>query len=59
MAKFRLEGMMMAFNQEIFPSTKYNMAEIQQVIIEHILFGVASLKGYNLILKYQQERIKS
>jgi AcrR family transcriptional regulator len=59
MAKFRLEGMMLAFNQDVFPSSKFNLAELHKVIIEHFLFGVASLKGYKLILKYQQERIKS
>jgi AcrR family transcriptional regulator len=56
-ARFRLEGMMLAFSQEIFPSTKYNLAELHQALIEHFLFGVASIKGYKLIIKYQQERI--
>ena len=59
MAKFRLEGMMIAFNQDVFPSSKFNLAELHKTIIEHFLFGVASLKGYKLILKYQQERLKS
>jgi AcrR family transcriptional regulator len=58
-AKFRLEGMMLAFNQEVFPSSKFNLAELHTAIIEHFLFGVASLKGYKLITKYQQERLKS
>jgi AcrR family transcriptional regulator len=57
-ARFRLEGMMLAFNQDIFPSTKYNLAELHMALIEHFLFGVASLKGYKLITKYQQERLK-
>jgi hypothetical protein len=50
---------MIAFNTEIFPGNKYNLAETHQAIIEMFLFGVASLKGYKLILKYQQERLKS
>jgi TetR/AcrR family transcriptional regulator, cholesterol catabolism regulator len=58
-AQFRLEGMMIAFNQDVYPASKYNLAELHMTIIEHFLFGVASLKGYKLILKYQQERIKS
>jgi AcrR family transcriptional regulator len=57
-AKFRLEGMMLAFNQDIFPSSKFNLAELHKALIEHFLFGVASSKGYKLIIKYQQERIK-
>ena len=59
LAKFRLEGMMTAFNQDVYPSTKFSLAELHRVIIEHFLFGVASMKGYKLILKYQQERLKS
>jgi TetR/AcrR family transcriptional regulator, cholesterol catabolism regulator len=59
MARLRLEGMMAAFNTEIFPPAKYNLGELQQQIVEHFLFGIASLKGYQLILKYQQERLKS
>ncbi len=58
-ARFRLEGMMIAFNQDAYPASKFNLAELHTAIIEHFLFGVASLKGYKLILKYQQERIKS
>jgi AcrR family transcriptional regulator len=57
-ARFRLEGMMLAFNQDIFPSSKFNLGELHKVLIEHFLFGVASSKGYKLIIKYQQERIK-
>ncbi len=59
MAKLRLEGMMIAFNQDVFPSAKFNLGILHVAIIEHFLFGVASLKGYKLILKYQQERLKS
>jgi len=58
-AKFRLEGMMIAFNQDVYPASKYNLGDLHTAIIEHFLFGVASLKGYKLILKYQQERTKS
>jgi TetR/AcrR family transcriptional regulator, cholesterol catabolism regulator len=58
-ARFRLEGMMIAFNQDVYPASKFNLGDLHTAIIEHFLFGVASLKGYKLILKYQQERIKS
>lgn len=58
-ARYRLEAMMLGFNQDVFPASKFNLAEAQKMIIEHFLFGVASLKGYNLILSYQKERIKS
>ncbi len=59
LAKFRLEGMMIAFNQNVYPATRFNLGELHRVIIEQFLFGVSSLKGYKLILKYKQERLKN
>lgn len=57
-AKVRLETMMLPFNQEIFPKSKFNLVDLQKQLIEYYLFGIASLKGYRLILKYQQETLK-
>lgn len=58
LSRFRVESMMMFFNPEFISKQKFNFAEVQQKIMEHFLFGVASLKGHKLILKYQQEREK-
>jgi len=58
-AKFRLEGMMIAFNEDIYPHTEFTVADVQRAIIEYFLFGVASLKGHKLITKYQREKLKS
>lgn len=59
MAKLRLETMMLSFNQDLFPKNKYDVIDVEQQIINHYLYGLASLKGYKLILKYQQERLKN
>lgn len=56
LSKFRLESMMIAFNMNVFPPRKYNLAEVTLEIIEHQLYGLATLKGHKLILKYKQER---
>ena len=56
LSKFRLESMMLAFNMNLFPPRKYNLAEVTLEIIEHYLYGLATLKGHKLILKYKQER---
>ncbi len=56
--KARLEGMMLAFNQQVYPKNKYNLVTVETQITEHFLYGLASLKGHKLILKYQQQRIK-
>jgi AcrR family transcriptional regulator len=58
LSKFRLESMMMAFNLDLFPPAKYSLAEVTHVIIEHFLFGLATIEGHELILKYQKERSK-
>ena len=56
--KIRLETMMLPFNQEIFPKNKFNLVDLEQQMIEYFLFGIASPKGYKLILKYKKERLK-
>jgi AcrR family transcriptional regulator len=56
LSKFRLETMMLGFNMDVFPPRKYNLAGVTREIIEHYLYGLATLKGHKLILKYQQEK---
>jgi AcrR family transcriptional regulator len=58
MTTLRLETLMLPFDQRVFPKNKYNLAVVHEEIIEHFLFGIASIKGYKLILKYKEERIK-
>ena len=55
-ARIRLETMMLPFNQEVFPKNKFNLVELERQLIEHFLFGVATMKGHKLILKYQQSK---
>ena len=58
MIMLRLETIMFPFSPHVFSKTKYNVAEVQLHVIEHFLFGIASIKGYKLILKYKEERKK-
>lgn len=58
MARYRVESMMLPFNPDFHTKLKYNLAQIEEELIVHFMFGLASPKGYKLILKYQQERIK-
>ena len=58
-AKIRLETMFLPFNPEIFPKTKFNLVDLERQLTEHFLFGVATLKGHKLILKYQQQSKKA
>jgi len=57
-AKVRLETMMLPFNQDLFPKSRFNLVELHTQLCEYYLFGIASLKGFKLINKYQHERSK-
>jgi AcrR family transcriptional regulator len=56
LVKARLESMMMPFNQMVFPKNKYPLVKIETELTTHFLFGLATVKGYKLITKYQQDR---
>jgi AcrR family transcriptional regulator len=58
LVRARLENMMLAFNPQAYPNNRFRLVDVQTQLTEHFLFGMASLKGHKLILKYQQERKK-
>lgn len=58
MCKFRLESMMIPFNVSVFPPGKYNLAGLSEKIIEHFVYGLATIKGHKLIQKYNEQRQK-
>jgi len=57
-SKFRLESMMIPFNVAVFPPGKYNLAVLSEKIIEHFVYGLATIKGHKLIQKYNEQRQK-
>lgn len=58
MARYRVETVMLPFNPDFHTRLKYTLVRLEEELSIHFLFGLASPKGYKLILKYQQERIK-
>jgi AcrR family transcriptional regulator len=58
LCKFRLESMMIPFNVGVFPPGKYNLAALSEVIMEHFVYGLATIKGHKLIQKYNDQRQK-
>jgi TetR/AcrR family transcriptional regulator, cholesterol catabolism regulator len=58
LTKFRLESMMLPFNVSLFPPGKYNLGELSGKIMEHFVYGLATIKGHKLIQKYNQQRQK-
>jgi len=59
MCKFRLESIMIPFNVAVFPPGKYNLASLSETIIQHFVYGLATIKGHKLIQKYNQQRQKN
>ncbi|WP_346316518.1 TetR/AcrR family transcriptional regulator [Chitinophaga sp. YIM B06452] len=53
LSHFRTASAMFCFQPELFPMNGYDMSKVQRVLLEHFLFGVASLKGYQEIEKYK------
>lgn len=58
LTRLRVEIMLMPFNPDFLRTLKNSLLEVEQEIILHFLYGLVSLKGYKLILKYQSEREK-
>ena len=58
MCKFRLESLMIPFNVSVFPPGKYNLAGVSRKLIEHFIYGLATIKGHKLIQKYNEQRQK-
>jgi hypothetical protein len=59
LARYRLESMMLAFNMDIFPTSRYNLAEVSIAIIENFLYGLATENGFKLIEAYKQNSISN
>lgn len=57
-ARYRVESMLIAFNPEFQRSVKQSLLEIEEEIIIHYLFGLVTLKGYKLVLKYMEQKAK-
>jgi AcrR family transcriptional regulator len=53
LTQYRIHACMICFQPEVF-SGSYDMNKVQKVLLENYLYGVASLKGYQLIEAYKQ-----
>lgn len=56
--RIRLETMMLPFSPVFSAAPKMKMMDVQNQLLENYLFGIASIKGYHLILKYKEDRNK-
>lgn len=57
LAMFRVESMFIPFNPEFQHSlNKYNLLQIEEQIITNFLFGLVTVEGYKLAMKYMAEK---
>lgn len=58
LSKFRIESMMIPFNVAVFPPGKYNLGQTSEIIIQNYTYGLATIKGHELIQTYNDQRKK-
>jgi AcrR family transcriptional regulator len=58
LARYRVESVTLPFHPDFHTKVKSGLAEIEEELALHFLYGLVSQKGYKLTLKYQQERSK-
>ena len=58
LSQYRVETMLLLFNPVFHFNGRFNLADIEKEIILHYLYGIASPKGYKLIVNYQQKKLK-
>jgi AcrR family transcriptional regulator len=57
-SRHRIESAFMAFNQDVFPHSRYRVSDVCFELALLFLHGITNLRGKNLIEKYSSERIK-
>lgn len=58
MTRLRIGSIFLAFNPEVFPNNKTHLLHIELQIMEHFVYGLATVKGQKLIQKYKLQRTK-
>lgn len=56
--KMRLETVMIPFNSAIYPRNEYPLLSVQKELVEYFLYGMATVRGNEVISTFQQERAK-
>jgi AcrR family transcriptional regulator len=55
LSKYRLETSLIPFNIHVFPPNKFDLLKVNLQIIEHFVYGVATLEGHKLMDRYKSE----
>jgi TetR/AcrR family transcriptional regulator, cholesterol catabolism regulator len=55
LAILRIEEVEIAWNQEIYPSSKFDLAKVHISLLEHFLFGITNIKGHQIAEKFKKQ----
>jgi hypothetical protein len=53
LSQYRLETSLIPFNIQVFPPNKFDMLKVNLQIIEHFVYGVATIEGHRLMDTYK------
>ncbi len=53
--RMRMMQVESGFNPDIFPTSEFDIAEVQMQLFDHFVFGITTKKGRELFEKYSQE----
>lgn len=56
-ANLRLESIQMAFDDRIFPASKFSLTEVHMQLFEHFIYGLLTDKDRKVYEKYKKEPI--
>lgn len=54
MAAMRMELVQIGFNNDVFPPSNFKLAEVQDQMFDHFVFGLVTDKGRKLYMKYKE-----
>jgi|SRR6185312_2948398 len=57
LARLRIEQVEFASNPEIFPSSEFDLKEVQLSLLDHFLYGITNIKGHRMVEKYKKDTI--
>lgn len=53
LGRLRLGEVELGFNSDMYPPTQFDLQKVQIALLEHFLYGLATIKGHKLINQYK------
>lgn len=57
-ATMRLELVQLAFDDQVFPTSQFKLADVQLQIFDHFVYGLVTEKGRKLYQKYKETQVE-